>query len=83
MKYLIQFLSVIYLFILFYFHISHLGTYHGNGKRHIQCDDINTIFNSFFNTHLKIFYCSFPLITINKVMHINSWIMIGIKTSSN
>jgi hypothetical protein len=21
---------------LFYFHISHLGTYHGNGKRHIQ-----------------------------------------------
>ena len=26
----------IYLFILFYFHISHLGTYHGNGNRHIQ-----------------------------------------------
>jgi len=26
----------LFLFILFYFHISHLGTYHGNGKRHIQ-----------------------------------------------
>jgi len=26
-----------HLFIyLFYFHISHLGTYHGNGKHHIQ-----------------------------------------------
>ena len=23
-------------FILFHFHISHLGTYDGNGKRHIQ-----------------------------------------------
>jgi hypothetical protein len=79
MKHWIQFLSVIY---LFYFHISHLGTYHGNGKRHIQYDDINTIFNSFFNTYLGIFHCSFPLITINKVIHNNSWIMIGIKTSS-
>jgi len=28
--------NFIYLFISFYFHISHLGTYHGNGKRHIQ-----------------------------------------------
>jgi hypothetical protein len=26
----------IYLFILIYFHTSHLGTYHGNGKGHVH-----------------------------------------------
>jgi hypothetical protein len=28
--------SFVLFIYLFYFHISHLGTYHGNGKRHIQ-----------------------------------------------
>jgi len=44
-------------------------------------DDVNTTFNFFLNTYLWIFYSSFPLIKINKEMHNNSWIMIGIKTS--
>jgi hypothetical protein len=44
-------------------------------------DDVNTIFNSFLNTYLRIFYSSFPLIKINEEIHNNSWIMIDIKTS--
>jgi hypothetical protein len=46
-----------------------------------ECDDINKIFNSSFNTCLRIFYSSFPLITINKAKHNNSWITMDIKTS--
>jgi len=46
-----------------------------------ECNDVNTIFNSFLNTYFRIFYSSFPLIKINKVMHYNSWITIGTKTS--
>jgi len=46
-----------------------------------ECDDIKIIFNSSFNTYLW-FYSSFPLLTINNVMHTNSWITIHIKTSS-
>jgi hypothetical protein len=30
-------------FILFYFHISHLGTYYGNGKHHIQYTSSDTL----------------------------------------
>jgi hypothetical protein len=41
-------------------------------------DDVNTIFNSFLNIYIRIFYSSFPLTKINKIMY-NSWIMIGIK----
>jgi len=43
-------------------------------------DDVNTIFNSFLNTYIRIFYSSFPLTKINKIMYNNSWITIGIKT---
>jgi hypothetical protein len=43
--------------------------------------DVNTMYNSFLNTYLRIFYSSFPLkkvTTRNK--HDNSWINLGIKT---
>jgi len=42
--------------------------------------DVNTILNSFFNTCLRIFYCSFPLININKVLHNYSRRIISINT---
>jgi len=35
MRDLSGFIYFIYLFVIF-FHISHLGTYHGNGKCHFQ-----------------------------------------------
>ena len=40
----------------------------------IEGDDVNTIFNSFLNTNLRIFYSSFPLIEINKVIQIQIFI---------
>jgi len=43
-------------------------------------DDVNKIFNSFLNTHLGIFYASFPIKKINKESN-TPWITIGIKTS--
>ena len=43
-------------------------------------DDVTTIFNSFLNTYIRIFYSSFPLIKINKIMCNNSWLTISIKT---
>jgi hypothetical protein len=43
-------------------------------------DDVNIMFNSFLDTYLKMFYCSFPL----KRAHINkkhkNWITLGILT---
>jgi len=44
----VVFTSFIHSFILFYFHTSHLGTYHGNGKRHIQY----TSSDNLHDTHL-------------------------------
>jgi len=46
-------------------------------------EDVNTMFNSFLNIYLRIFYSSFPL---KKVISRNNkdnkkWITIGIKTS--
>jgi hypothetical protein len=44
-------------------------------------DDVNTMFNNFLNTHLRIFYCSFPV----RKMHYKSTTKVrltsGIKTS--
>jgi hypothetical protein len=43
--------------------------------------DVNTIFNNFLNTYLRIFYSSFPL---KKVYHRSStkpWLKLRIKTS--
>jgi len=46
-------------------------------------EDVNTMFNSFLNIYLRVFYSSFPL---KKVISRNNkdnktWITIGIKTS--
>jgi hypothetical protein len=44
-------------------------------------DDVNTIFNNFLNTHLRIFYSSFPLTKIHYKSGTKAWITPGIKTS--
>jgi hypothetical protein len=44
-------------------------------------NDINIMFNSFLNTYLRIFYCSFPLKKIQQIS--NNWITARIKTSCN
>ncbi|PNF33656.1 hypothetical protein B7P43_G12345 [Cryptotermes secundus] len=46
-------------------------------------NDVDTIFNSFLNTYLRIFHSSFPLkriITSSKTK-VNNWITLGIKIS--
>jgi hypothetical protein len=43
--------------------------------------DVNLMFNSFLNTHLRIFYSCFPVIGIKNISNTISWITLGIKTS--
>jgi hypothetical protein len=45
-------------------------------------DDIDSKFNSFLNTYLRIFYSSFPLKIVKKeTKNKTTWITVGIKTS--
>ena len=44
-------------------------------------EDINTMFNAFLDTYLKIFYSSFPLKKIQLTSKSNDWITLGIRTS--
>ena len=44
-------------------------------------EDINTMFNAFLDTHLKIFYSSFPLKKMQLTSKRNDWITLGIRTS--
>jgi hypothetical protein len=44
-------------------------------------DDVNTIFNSFLNTYLRIFCSSFPLTKVKRTIHNTSCITQGIKIS--
>ena len=48
-------------------------------------EDINNMFNSFFNDYLRIFNSSFPLhtVTVRKNLTKNKWITKGIKISCN
>jgi hypothetical protein len=43
--------------------------------------DVNTFFNNFLNTYLRIFNSSFPFQKINSTHNNNPWITMGIKTS--
>jgi hypothetical protein len=43
--------------------------------------DVNTIFNNFLNTYLRIFYSSFPLIKVYHKSSTKPWLTLGIKTS--
>jgi hypothetical protein len=43
-------------------------------------NDVNTMYNSFLNLFLRIFYLSFPL-KEQTVLHNNSWITPGISIS--
>jgi hypothetical protein len=42
--------------------------------------DVDTIFNSFLNTYLRIFYSSFPKKKANAETKNNPWMIHGIKT---
>jgi len=44
-------------------------------------EDVNTVFNNFLNTYLKIFNSSFPLQKIYSTHNNKPWITTGIKTS--
>ena len=44
-------------------------------------NDVNTVFNSFLNIFLRHFYCSFPMVRVNKPSNQNTWITSGIQTS--
>jgi hypothetical protein len=46
-------------------------------------EDVNTMFNAFLDTYLKIFYSSFPKKVIQLTPKRNDWIILGIKTSCN
>jgi hypothetical protein len=43
-------------------------------------NDVNTMFNSFLNIYLRIFYSSFPVRRGNSKINSNAWITIGIRT---
>lgn len=43
--------------------------------------DVDNMLNSFLNTHLRIFYSSFPRIKLNKSVNNNSLSITGIKIS--
>jgi hypothetical protein len=43
--------------------------------------DIDTKFNSFLNTYLRIFYSSLPLKKVKNTATNNTWMTTGIKTS--
>jgi hypothetical protein len=43
--------------------------------------DVDTIFNSFLNTYLRIFYSSFPIRKVKAKYKKNPWITHGIKIS--
>jgi hypothetical protein len=45
--------------------------------------DVDSLFNSFLNCYLKIFYTSFPTKKITKKSNNNSWITTGIRISFN
>jgi hypothetical protein len=59
---------------------SRIALSYGTWDLVFEGDDVNTILNSFLNIYLRIFYSSFLLIKINKVMHNYSWRTIGINT---
>jgi hypothetical protein len=44
-------------------------------------EDVNTMFNAFLDTYLKIFYSSFPIQKIQSATKRNYWIASGIRTS--
>ena len=46
-----------------------------------KCRDVDSLFNSFQNTYLRIFYTSFPNKKITKESTNNTWITTGIKIS--
>lgn len=44
-------------------------------------NDVNTIFNNFFNIYFRIFHSSFPLKKIYHSSFTKAWFTLGIKTS--
>ena len=60
-------------------HCSEVGG--GKWKPVFDGNDVNTIFNSFLNILLRIYYSSFPLIKAKNKMNQNSWITPGTITS--
>jgi len=44
-------------------------------------NNVNSIYNSFLNTYLRVFYSSFPLRKIITKTNSNAWITTGIRTS--
>ena len=54
---------------------------YGNWDNVFMKEDINTVFNNFLNTYLRIFNYSFPLKKIYGTHNNKHWITMGIKTS--
>jgi hypothetical protein len=54
---------------------------HENWESVFSTDDVNTMFNTFLDTYLKIFYHSFPTKRVLLNKRHNEWITLGIKTS--
>ena len=44
-------------------------------------NDVNSLYNSFLNTYLRVFYSSFPLRNLITKTNSNVWITTGIRTS--
>ena len=44
-------------------------------------NDVNSNYNSFLNTYLKVFYSSFPLRKLITKTNSNAWITMGIRTT--
>jgi hypothetical protein len=44
-------------------------------------DDVNRLFNDFHNMYTRTFNSSFPLMSVNKKVHPNTWITKGIRAS--
>jgi hypothetical protein len=61
----------------FNFHLSY-----ENWENVFRNNDVDTIFNNFLNTYLKIFYHCCPLKKLHQTKHNNEWIMTGTKISS-
>ena len=52
-----------------------------NNKYNNKYTDVDSLFNSFHNTYLRIFYTSFPIKTITKKSTNHTWLTTGIKIS--
>jgi hypothetical protein len=44
-------------------------------------NDVNSTYNSFLNTHLRVFYSSYPLKKLTTKTNGYAWVTMGIRTS--